>query len=67
ILRRAYAGRYQWHAPTNALALEIGSIRTFPIEKVRQVARGESGTTLEGYVLILAKRLSGAQTRDGTR
>ncbi|MHC4392604.1 MAG: hypothetical protein ACYS22_15000 [Planctomycetota bacterium] len=71
ILRRTYAGRYQWYPLKEALSLEIDGLRTFPIEKVRAILSGrakeDSGQvgTLEGYVMVLARRLSDLRRSSG--
>lgn len=70
VLRRAYRGRYQWYTPKDALSLEIGELKTFPIEKFRVVVeearRGPLAPerTFEGYLMVLAKRMADRQ-REG--
>ncbi|GIW71531.1 MAG: hypothetical protein KatS3mg102_1073 [Planctomycetota bacterium] len=62
LLRRCYGGRYAWDARRRALALQIGPLALYPLEKVSRLGeRCPAGPaqTLEGFVLVLARRLAG--------
>ena len=63
ILRRSYDGKYQWDTRVNALSLEIGEIRIFPIEKIRKIVVDREAGTLEEYLMVLAKRLADLRSR----
>jgi hypothetical protein len=63
ILRRTYHGKYQWDTRVNALSLELGEIRIFPIEKIRKIVVDREPGTLEEYLMVLAKRLADLRSR----
>lgn len=61
VLRRHYRGKYQWDARKDALSLQIGSVLAYPIEKIRRIVVERDATTLEEYLMVLAKKLADAR------
>jgi hypothetical protein len=66
MLRRAFAGKYRWLAARGALAVDIEGLTVLPIEVVRRLVSGKATTTLQEFLLILAKRISEQRARGST-